>query len=186
MPVAPKTYAYGKRFEQLVILEIYRLNEYLRRKYKLSFFQSKDGAEIDLVLERPGSDRIFVEIKSAHRVEPTDISSIRSFAWEFPDARCYCLCQARRAALIDRVRVVPWIEGIEEILDCWPPGVSASARSRRSRRTNDAIPASRREHARFVDLYPTILKILLLLFLVDITIRRWDNIVSFADWVQGR
>lgn len=52
--------------------------------------------------------------------------------------------------------------------------------------SNDAIPALRRGHARFVDLYPTILKILLLLFLVDIAIRRWDNIVSFAEWIRGR
>lgn len=116
LPVSPKTYVYGKRFEQFVILELFRLNEYLRSKYKLSYFQSKDGVEIDLVLERPGSKRIFIEIKSSDRIGAIDIPNIRAFAKEFPDTHCYCLCQAGRPALIDHVRIMPWAEGIQEIL----------------------------------------------------------------------
>lgn len=117
LPVMPSTYEYGKRFEQFVILEIFRLNEYLRKKFKLHFFQSKDGVEIDLVLDRPGSKKIFIEIKSSNRIEVNDISNLRMFAKEFPDTRCYCLCQVERPALIENVRMVPWDEGIKEILE---------------------------------------------------------------------
>ena len=111
----PGTYAYGRRFEQLVILEMFRMNQYLRAKYELSYFLSKDGAEIDLILSRPGSTEIFVEIKSAERVDMTDISNLRRFAKDFPEASAYCLSQVPRALELDGVRVLPWQEGIQEI-----------------------------------------------------------------------
>ena len=117
LPVMPGTYVYGKRFEQFVILEIYRLNEYLRKKYTLSYFLSKDNAEIDLILDRPGSDPIFIEIKSAEKVETSDISTLRKFSKDYPDASCYCLSQVPRALILDGIRVLPWQEGILEILE---------------------------------------------------------------------
>jgi len=117
LPVTKKTYAYGKRFEQFIILEIIRLNEYYRKRYKMSYFQSKDGAEIDLVLERPGSDRIFIEIKSSEKIEATDISTLVTFSKELPETRCYCLCQISRPTSIGNVQVMPWKEGICKVLD---------------------------------------------------------------------
>lgn len=113
----PGTYAYRKRFEQFVILEIYKLNQYLRKKYELSYFLSKDGAEIDLILSRPGAPEKFIEIKSAERVDATDISNLRRFAKDFPDTSVFCLSQVPRALEIENVRVLPWREGIDELLD---------------------------------------------------------------------
>ncbi|MCB0332639.1 MAG: ATP-binding protein [Bdellovibrionales bacterium] len=116
LPVEQGTYAYGKLFEQHIIQEIYRINDYLRRKYTLSYFLSKDDAEIDLILERPGEAAIFIEIKSADHITATDISTLRKFANDFPKVDCFCLSQVPRALEIDRVKIVPWREGIQEIL----------------------------------------------------------------------
>ena len=115
LSVTPRTYAYGKRFEQLLVLEIARLNEYLRKKFKLAYFQSKDGLEIDLVLERPGSKRIFIEIKSAQSIHLSEIGNLRKFSEEFSDTLCYCLAQVPRAEKIDKVKILPWMEGVKEI-----------------------------------------------------------------------
>ncbi|MCC6220251.1 MAG: ATP-binding protein [Deltaproteobacteria bacterium] len=116
LDVVAGTYSYGKRFEQLVILEIFRLNEYLRKKFQLSYFQSKDGLEIDLVLERPGSYRIFVEIKSSDSIDASDISNLRQLSKEFIDTKCYCLSQVPLTSEIDNVKIMPWQNGIREIL----------------------------------------------------------------------
>ena len=50
--IRPATYSFGQCFEHLVITEIYRLNEYFETNYKMSYFQSKDGLEIDLILQK--------------------------------------------------------------------------------------------------------------------------------------
>jgi len=50
--IRPSTYSFGQCFEHFIITEVYRLNEYFETNYKLSYFQSKDGLEIDLILKK--------------------------------------------------------------------------------------------------------------------------------------
>lgn len=116
IPEAPGTYSYGRRFEQFIILEIHRLNEYFRTKYALSYFMSNDGAEIDLILSRPGSAEIFIEIKSADRVDASMLSNMRRFLKDDLHAKGYCLSRVPTALDIDGIRVLPWKQGIMEIL----------------------------------------------------------------------
>src|SRR3989338_395106 len=49
------TYAYGKAFEHMVICEIFRMNSYLEKDYRLSYLRTKDGAEVDLFLVKMDS-----------------------------------------------------------------------------------------------------------------------------------
>ena len=48
-----------------------------------------------------------------------------------------------------------------------------------------ALGQARSIHARFVDLTPWFLVLFLLLFLVDIAIRRWENVLGIYDWTVG-
>ena len=57
---------FGELFEAFVIQEIFRLNQYLERDFRLSYFRTKGGAEVDLVLSK-GRRTILVEIKSSPR-----------------------------------------------------------------------------------------------------------------------
>jgi hypothetical protein len=50
----PRTSAYGRVFEQFVILESNRMNDYLEPDFRFSYLRTKDDAEIDLIVERPG------------------------------------------------------------------------------------------------------------------------------------
>ena len=40
-------------------------------------------------------------------------------------------------------------------------------------------------HARFVELAPYLLRAILLLFLADLAIRRWENVAGMAEAVSG-
>jgi hypothetical protein len=60
VPLLPQASVFGQAFERWVILEVYRLNEYLRKDYVLSFLRTKDDAEIDLIIERPGQKTLLV------------------------------------------------------------------------------------------------------------------------------
>ncbi len=44
-----------------------------------------------------------------------------------------------------------------------------------------ALPAGRAGHARFVELRPYLLQLLLLAFLADLAIRRWENVLGMAE-----
>ncbi|MBK7962793.1 MAG: ATP-binding protein [Bdellovibrionales bacterium] len=68
----PQTYAYGESFEHFLVSECFRLNEYLKLDFKMSYLRTKDDLEIDLIIERPGAPDLLIEIKSTTRVTQDD------------------------------------------------------------------------------------------------------------------
>ena len=64
---------FGLAFEHFIIAECHRINDYKRLDFRFSFFRTKDGAEIDLIIERPGLPLALIEIKSS--TNPSDDSA---------------------------------------------------------------------------------------------------------------
>ncbi|QLH41599.1 MAG: DUF4143 domain-containing protein [Coxiellaceae bacterium] len=64
-PLRPSTSMYGEIFEHFIIIECLKLASYFHQEYRFSYLQTKDGVEIDLVVERPGLPLLFIEIKSS-------------------------------------------------------------------------------------------------------------------------
>jgi hypothetical protein len=54
---------YGEVFEHYVILEAIRLANYFNLDYRFSYLKTKDDAEVDLIVDRPGKPHLFIEIK---------------------------------------------------------------------------------------------------------------------------
>ena len=113
--LVPGTYGFGRAFEQFILLEIFRLNNYRQRDYRFSYLRTKDGAEIDLIVERPGSKVALVEIKSTDRVDERDIRDLSRFLPNFPDAEAFCLSRDKVRKKIGDVLAVPWQTGLEEL-----------------------------------------------------------------------
>lgn len=110
----PQTFAFGNAFEHWVILECIRLNEYKKLDYKFSYLKTKDNAEIDLIIQRPGNVELLVEIKSARRVAGEHISQIRRFKkdWRFPcDAEIWSLDPNEKE--IDGIHCLYWQSGLQ-------------------------------------------------------------------------
>lgn len=68
LDIVPQSYEYGELFEQFILLELIRLNSYYKKHFRFSYLTTKDDVEVDIVIERPGKSRIFLEIKSASQV----------------------------------------------------------------------------------------------------------------------
>ena len=49
---SPESFEQGRLFEQWVLQEIIRLNEYQQKDWKLSFWRTSHGAEVDLLISR--------------------------------------------------------------------------------------------------------------------------------------
>jgi predicted AAA+ superfamily ATPase len=115
VPLMPGTYAYGRAFEHFLVTEIFRRNDHLKADFRLSHLRTKDGAEVDLVIERPGQTTTLVEIKSAARVDNTDLRHLAAFVRDLPNAEAYCFSREATPREVHGIRIVPWLQGLEEI-----------------------------------------------------------------------
>ena len=115
VPLIPKTFAYGKAFEHYVITQIFFLNHYLETDYKLYYLKTKDGAEIDLIIEKPDSSLICIEIKSTENSTPINTTNLRNLAEDLKCRDQFCLSQDPVTREKDTVIYMHWKDGIELI-----------------------------------------------------------------------
>jgi len=111
----PNTYAFGKAFEHFLIIEIYRLNIYLQKEFRLSYLLTKDGAEVDLIMEKSGAPATLIEIKSSTSVDERHTRTLEHFRKDFPRANTYLLSQDPHPKKIGNVRALPWQKGLVEM-----------------------------------------------------------------------
>lgn len=114
-PLAPSSHAFGRAFEHFVILEAWRINGLRRKDFAFSYLRTKDDAEIDLVIERPGLPPALVEIKSSERVDERSTRTLERFAKDFGGAEAFCLSRDPVAKKIGSVRALPWDQGLKEM-----------------------------------------------------------------------
>lgn len=113
--LVPQTYAFGVAFEHFVINEIHRLQSYGKKDFRLSYLRTKDGVEIDLIIERPGIKRALVEIKSSERVADEDIRSLVLLGKDVPNSEAFCLSRDPTPRRIDAETCLPWREGLIQL-----------------------------------------------------------------------
>ncbi len=116
-PLVPSTSAYGEAFEHFVILEITRRADYLGKDWKLSFFRTKEGNEIDLIISPNRKQEILVEIKSTTQVDPLEVKALERMSADFNSIGIYYLSLDPKPQRIGKVRCLPWLEGVREILN---------------------------------------------------------------------
>lgn len=113
--IVPRSTGFGRAFEHFVILEIIRAADYARSDFRFSYLRTKDDAEIDLIVERPGRPPVLVEIKSTERVEPRHVRDLERFLPDFPGALPLCLSRDPLRRRIGDVLALPWQEGLAEM-----------------------------------------------------------------------
>jgi predicted AAA+ superfamily ATPase len=111
----PQTYAFGVAFEHFVVNEINRLQSYGKKDYRQSYLRTKDGVEIDLVIERPGLKRALVEIKSTERVADEDIRPLARLGKDVANSEAFCLTRDPTPKRIGTVLCLPWQHGLIEL-----------------------------------------------------------------------
>ncbi len=111
----PQTYAFGKAFEHFIICEILRLANYYSRDYRFSYLRTKDNAEIDLIIERPGMPLALVEIKSTDKVNKQHVGTLNSFEKDFPRCELFCISRDKINRKIENTNCLYWTQGLQEL-----------------------------------------------------------------------
>ena len=99
----------GRYFEQWVVLELWKRLQYLGAG-RLSFYRTRGGAEIDVMVERPDGEVVPVEVKWTQRPAPGDARHVEAFVREHSAAaEGFVVCRCPRPMrLTAHVTAIPW------------------------------------------------------------------------------
>ena len=100
----------GLLLENWVGQELAARCRYSGRAYRLSYWRTVHGAEVDYVLETP-QETIPIEVKATEAPTAADASHLRSFLETYPDRarRGFVVCRCRTPRrLTDEVEAIPW------------------------------------------------------------------------------
>ena len=112
IPAAGTSY-FGDAFEQWVIQEFFRLNNYRKTDYRLCYLATYGGAEVDLILDRGRARKpIAVEIKSSSRIDEGEVRKLEALARDVDPERIFYLSRDPHRARIGMVECLPWDEGL--------------------------------------------------------------------------
>lgn len=118
IPLKMGSYDHGNAFEQFIILEIKRLASYQYPDWSFSYLRTKDHAEIDLIIERPGMKRIAIEIKSTNKITALNDSKTQAFSSlcrDFENSESYVISQDPLAQKKEGLWFLPWQKALSEI-----------------------------------------------------------------------
>ena len=115
LPLRPGTYDYGKAFEHFLITQIRHLARYRFPDWRLSYLRTGAGAEVDLVIDRPGLPVVLVEIKSTGGVSERDVRVLARFADDLADPLALCISRDPTRMRIGNVLCVHWRDALEEL-----------------------------------------------------------------------
>jgi uncharacterized protein len=115
IPLKEGTYAFGEAFEHFVLLELFRLSRYANNDWSFSYLRTKDDAEIDCIIDRPGMPKALIEIKATSSVRDKDVATVNRFAADMKPCVAFCLSRDKHAKKIGAVHCLPWQEGLRKI-----------------------------------------------------------------------
>lgn len=113
--LVPSTVAYGEAFEHFVILEIIQFASYQQKNWTFSYFQTKDGNEIDLIISLDRRHEVLIEIKSGVRMIPSDFRYFSELGRSFNAKKIYVFSQDHVHQIWENIHFIHWKSGIEEL-----------------------------------------------------------------------
>ncbi|MDZ4725513.1 MAG: AAA family ATPase [Leptospira sp.] len=117
IPIHPKTSEYGKQFEQYIITEIIRLAKAYDKNWKFSYLSTKEGNEIDLIIEKSPKNICAIEIKSNSIVEEIKVRTFERLASDIPNVELLFISQDKSNLKIGDVHCLYWRDAMLKIFD---------------------------------------------------------------------
>ena len=114
--LVPGTSLYGETFEQFIIIQVIHALRYTQPDTKVSYYKDENDIEVNMVVEKPGEPLRFIEIKSASLSSESSIKNLKTVRKDFPDGIFELWSQDKVGRLIDGIRLLPWAEGLKDIL----------------------------------------------------------------------
>lgn len=105
---------HGPALETLFLQQVRALNDYRDLGYRLHYWRTATGDEVDFVLYGERGLRAF-EVKMAHTVRPGDLRALLRFREDFPQAKAHLLYLGNRRWHDRGVEVLPFIDCVAKL-----------------------------------------------------------------------
>lgn len=103
--------------ENQPFLEFFKLCEYRNKDETLSYLQTKDNVEIDLIISRPGKSTLFIEIKSTSNISDQDFTLLNEITSNLKNCEAYILSLDQKIKSKGTVRSFYWKDFLEKFKD---------------------------------------------------------------------
>ncbi len=108
---------HGAALETLFLQHVRAINDYRDLGYRLHYWRTRTGDEVDVVLYGERGLRAF-EVKMAHNVRPDDLRALLRFRADFQGAKAHLLYMGHRRWHERGIEIVPFLDCVTK-LDQW-------------------------------------------------------------------
>lgn len=111
-----KTDVYGYAFEHFIALELRAHLSYFRTRLTLSYWQAKNGQEVDFII----GDHIAIEVKTTNQASSKHLKGLYALQEENICKKFYLVCFDQAHRIIDGVEIIHWHDFINLLKsDAW-------------------------------------------------------------------
>jgi uncharacterized protein len=104
----------GPAIETLVFQELRALNDYLQCGYRLYYWRTQNGLEVDFILYGPRG-LIALEVKRSAQAHPKSLRGLKEFKKDYPPARCYLFYGGSTPLHMDDITVLPLDHALRDL-----------------------------------------------------------------------
>lgn len=106
--------AEGAALETLFLQSLSAVNDYYQKDYKIYFWRTQSGAEVDFVIYGPKGFHAF-EIKRSSQVTSKSLKGLKAFGQEYPEASLYLINLGNQKEYHGNIKVIPFEEVLKEL-----------------------------------------------------------------------
>lgn len=96
----------GPAIETLFLQSLRAMNDYFDTEYKIYYWRTSDGVEVDFILYGPKGFLAF-EIKRTKTISSKTFYGLKSFAKDYPEAKLYLIYGGKHVEYHDKITAVP-------------------------------------------------------------------------------
>ena len=96
---------FAKAFEHFIFMELAAHRSYTDLDYKLNFWRTKSGIEVDFVL---GNGQVAIEVKGSNMVLPRDLKPLSTFIDEYKPQRAIVVCNEQSERIQGSIEIMPY------------------------------------------------------------------------------
>lgn len=104
----------GAGLETLFLQSLSAVNDYLNLGYKIYFWRTLTGTEVDFIIYGPRGLHAF-EIKRSAQVQNKSLSGLRAFADDYPEAKLHFLYLGKLKEYHGNINAIPFETAIKEL-----------------------------------------------------------------------
>ncbi|MGD8666886.1 MAG: AAA family ATPase [Desulfobacterales bacterium] len=104
--------AFGKSFEHFILTEITAYNSYREVGFRINFWRTKSGLEVDFVL---GDGEVAIEVKGVNRIDNRDLRPLRVFKDLYAPRLALVVCNEKEERIVGDIRIIPWRKFLSDL-----------------------------------------------------------------------